>query len=80
MSFSLDEDNNINSHLTLTTFNPNLPDKYDAIPEKERGKIKIVKNIQNIPDPFMENNNLSARETESIENEDTFWEDWDNQK
>ncbi|MAS00670.1 MAG: hypothetical protein CMA42_00670 [Euryarchaeota archaeon] len=48
--------------------------------DKERGKIKIVKNIQNIPDPFMENNDLSARETESIENEDTFWEDWDNQK
>ncbi|MGB1435841.1 MAG: hypothetical protein ACPG8U_01890 [Candidatus Thalassarchaeaceae archaeon] len=48
--------------------------------DKERGKIKIVKNIQNIPDPFIENNDLSVRKTENIENKDTFWEDWDNQK
>ncbi len=48
--------------------------------DKERGKIKIVKNIQNIPDPFIGNNDLSVRKTENIENKDTFWEDWDNQK
>jgi hypothetical protein len=48
--------------------------------DKERGKIKIVKNIQNIPDPFMENNDLNAIKTENIENKDTFWKDWDNQK
>ena len=47
---------------------------------KERGKIKIVKNIQNIPDPFIGNNDLSVRKTENIENKDTSWEDWDNQK
>ncbi|XP_012939712.1 protocadherin-11 X-linked [Aplysia californica] len=40
VSFSLDEDNNINSHPPLTTFNPVLPDKYDAISDRDRGKLK----------------------------------------
>lgn len=48
--------------------------------DKEGGKIKIVTDIQNIPDPFIKNNDLSISKTENIEKRDTFWEDWDNQK
>ena len=48
--------------------------------DKEGGKIKIVTDIKNIPDPFIKNNDLSISKTENIEKRDTFWEDWDNQK
>ena len=48
--------------------------------DKQGGKIKIVTDIQNIPDPFIKNNDLRTNKTENIEKKDTFWEDWDNQK
>tara|TARA_B100001113_G_scaffold77978_1_gene61137 strand:- start:27956 stop:28666 length:711 start_codon:yes stop_codon:yes gene_type:complete len=48
--------------------------------DKEGGKIKIVTDIQNVPDPFIKNNGLITGKTENIEKSDTFWEDWDNQK
>lgn len=41
VSFSLDEDNNVNSPHIMTTFSPLGSDKYDAISEKDRGKIKV---------------------------------------
>lgn len=41
VSFSLDEDNNVNSPQTMTTFSTAASDKYDAISEKDRGKIKV---------------------------------------
>ena len=40
----------------------------------------IVTDIQNIPDPFIKNNDLRTNKTENIEKKNTFWEDWDNQK
>ncbi|CAG5131766.1 unnamed protein product, partial [Candidula unifasciata] len=40
VSFSLDEDNNVNGPQIMTTFSPIASDKYDAISEKDRGKIK----------------------------------------
>ncbi|CAL1528288.1 unnamed protein product, partial [Lymnaea stagnalis] len=40
VSFSLDEDNNINHPPAMTTFNPIGSDKYDLIPEKDRNKVK----------------------------------------
>jgi hypothetical protein len=48
--------------------------------DKEGGKIKIVTDIQNVPDPFIKNNDLRTGKTENIEKKDGFWEDWDNQK
>ena len=48
--------------------------------DKEGGKIKIVTDIQNVPDSFIKNDDLRTSKTENIGKKDTFWEDWDNQK
>lgn len=48
--------------------------------DKEGGKIKIVTDTQNVPDPFMKNNNIRTSKIENMEKKDTYWEDWDNQK
>lgn len=47
---------------------------------KEGGKIKIVTNIQNIPEPFKKNNDLDEDEIKNIEEKDAIWKDWDNQE
>ncbi|KAK0064798.1 protocadherin beta-14 [Biomphalaria pfeifferi] len=40
VSFSLDEDNNINQTPTMTTFNPVVSEKYDPLVEADRDKLK----------------------------------------
>ena len=47
---------------------------------KKGEEIKIVSNIENIPDPFMKSNDFVTHKKINIEKKDTFWEDWDNQE
>ncbi|XP_059143811.1 protocadherin alpha-6-like [Physella acuta] len=62
VSFSLDEDNNINHPPTLTTFSPAPTDKYDLIPEKDRGNIKC--------DPLSSNHYQADRQAKAVSKKD----------